>query len=471
MSFNIGELFIKLGIKGDTKELDTTAKKLEKVKKIQEKSNESQKKQYNETKKANEATVKSVKALTNTVKGLSGGIKGVAGALEGAGGVVGAVGAVVGAVTVAYMAIDKMITSLSQANQQMISFQRQTGISFASLNKYASANAAVNFNSSIEGTAQSMQRLANNLWDIQMGRGDISPYQELAFVGGKSFNPYGKSVEEVIESVREAIKGVDDIQATNIITRMGFSPDDLLMLRMSREEFEQINNLFLDPKSREALNKYSLAFNKAKISMNTSFQKLQIQLLKEYGKSILDIVNLIDKLTVAYTNFRQWLSGDNALGNLLKLQFAPLRTLYLLIDDIATYFAGGNSVLGETLNGIAQFAKGVGEALENSKLGAFFKAIEEGISKLASLKLPSWLVSFFDFMGKYMPFSGVGMVSNALGLGVAPTNPNNVSYGGNNMNTTNYFSIATEQPMGTVINDIMNEYSPTQILFANGYRT
>ena len=99
----------------------------------------------------------------------------------------------------------------------------------------------VNYNSTPEQVANTMQTLAQNLYDIRMGRGDISPYQELSFVGGKSFNPLGMTVEQLIESVREAIKGVNDVQATNIITRMGFSPDDLLMLRMSREEFEKIN--------------------------------------------------------------------------------------------------------------------------------------------------------------------------------------------------------------------------------------
>ena len=152
--------------------------------------------------------------------------------------------AVIGAVTGVVVALDRMAMSMAKNNQEMINFQRQTGLSFSTLNKYASASASVNVNSTEQQVAQSLQRVQNNLREISLSRGDISPFQELALIGGKPINVWGKSVEQVIEEVREAIKGVDDVSATNIITRMGFSPDDLLMLRMTKKEFDEISSSY-----------------------------------------------------------------------------------------------------------------------------------------------------------------------------------------------------------------------------------
>ena len=275
MSLKVGELFIQLGVKGDTKEIDKTIKQMEQAQKRSKdliKYRQDLTKATNESEKAlvkknfaDKIQLENLKKQSESIKKQNANWVGLAKGVLG----------FVAAASIAYKTMDRLISSFASANQQMITFQRTTGISLSSLNKYASANAAVNMNSSIEGTAQSMQRVAQNLWDIQMGRGDISPYQELAYVGGKAFNPYGMSVEQVIESVREAIKNVDDLQATNIIQRMGFAPDDLLMLRMSREEFEKINDLFLSPEQREAMYKNGLELKKIQLEFQKINQSLK----------------------------------------------------------------------------------------------------------------------------------------------------------------------------------------------------
>ena len=89
------------------------------------------------------------------------------------------------------------------------------------MQKYAQANVAVNPLASIEGTAGSLSNLANNLWDIRMGRGDVSAFQELSYFSGQQVEPFG-SPEKVIEQVRSALRSIpNDVQATNLIQRMG----------------------------------------------------------------------------------------------------------------------------------------------------------------------------------------------------------------------------------------------------------
>lgn len=484
---NLGELFINIVTKGDTKKLDEAKQKLEQAQKTSEKNSEKNIKQNKKEAKANNETAKSIQGISNAIKAMSGGLKGTGGAISSlgamggaAGGAVVAVGALVTAITMTYAAIDRMVNSLAQANQQMITFQRTSGISLSSLNKYASANAAVNFNSSIEGTAQSMQRVANNLWDIQMGRGDISPFQELAFVGGKAFNPYGMSVEEVIENVREAIKGVDDLQATNIIQRMGFAPDDLMMLRMSREEFEKISDSFLSPQQREAMNQYALELKQIQLAFQKTNQSLTIDLAKPFlvitriiQKKWEEIYKTTIKPLVAAFKFvynsikgivqfsQDWIRAMANAFTILKPILAIFRAIYLIFEDIATYYAGGDSVFGDFINGIAEWADNFENMFENSKIAEFFQNLKDGIISLTTIKIPKWLSDFFSMIGN-------NALQTARGMGFGgnnpePVNTNQLSYATSNTNTNNSFTINTNQPTDMVATNLINTFTPTQV--------
>lgn len=474
----LADFFINIGVKGDTaklKEIDKTIKSMEQATKRQKdilkyrkelakatstEAREQVKKNFADKIKL-ENLKKEQSALMANKNAFLGAAKGIA--------------AFVGSAVLAYNVIDRMAQSLARTNQQMISFQRTTGISLSSLNKYASANAAVNYNSSIEGTAQSMQRVAQNLWDIRMGRGDISPYQELAYVGGKAFNPMGMSVEQVIESVREAIKGVGDLQATNIITRMGFSPDDLLMLRMSREEFEKIEGLFLNREQREAMNQYALQMKKI---------QLQFDLLKD--KSLLKIMPLFIKISQwLYDTANLWGNVANgiirtvqaskelqttltALGIALGVFLAathPILTaitaLYLIIEDIAVYFMGGKSLTGE----LVKFIQHLGEQIANSEVGKFFKEMKEGIDSLTKINVPNWLIGLLT--GNWM---GMGaQLAYNVASDFTPNRSNNSNVTTNNDSNMD-ITIYTNQPIDSVLGSLRPAYADLGFSMGNSFR-
>ena len=470
---NLGELFIKLGVKGDTKELDKSIKQMEEAEKRSKELIKYRKELSKATSESEKALIKknfADKIQLENLKKESASIKqNQTNWLGLAKGVLG----FVAATTVAYKATERMITSLASANQQMITFQRTTGFSLSSLNKYASANAAVNMSSSIEGTAQSMQRVANNLWDIKMGRGDISPYQELAFVGGKSFNPMGMSVEQVIESVREAIKGVDDLQATNIIQRMGFAPDDLMMLRMSRAEFEKINDLFLSPQQREELNKYGLEIKK----INLAFQKTTQTLLIEFAEPFIKASKVIERIwnaiyktiikpiTLGFKIIYQSIKGVVAFSqelirslakafSILKPILAIFRAIYLIFEDIATYFSGGDSVFGDMVEGLSNFADKIKDSFR--------------------FEPPEWANKIIDWIntrrnqnivqpnenGEFLSYPG------DKPLNMSPINTNQLSNNTNNINTNNQFTINSSQPVQTIATNLINTFTPTQVQYS-----
>lgn len=435
----LGDFFIQLGVKGDTKKLNETIRQLEEA----EKATRRQIKYQQDLAKAETEEQKALirknyyqnKALDLAKKekaGLDEHKHAMLGVAKG-------ITAFVAGIALAYNAVDRMVNSLASANAIMIAFQRQTGISFASLNKYASASAMVNYNSTPEQVANTMQTLAQNLYDIRMGRGDISPYQELSFVGGKSFNPLGLTVEQLIENVREAIKGVNDVQATNIITRMGFSPDDLLMLRMTREEFEKINDLFLNPKEREQMNAYSLQVKKMRLEFTLMKDRAILALMPlfikftkylrdfstlwlEAGKNILNVVNASKALGTA-------LKVLLGIGAVIFAAFHPLITLfsalYLIIEDIVGYFMGKESVTGFIVNGIQDIFNNI---------------------KIPEIKTPKFLKTITDKM------------FGTPEIDIAPGGNINNSSTNNNINQSNNITVHTNEA-GEYIIDTVNNMS------------
>lgn len=457
----LADFFIQLGVKGDTKELDKTIKQLEEAEKQssrlikyrkdlakatteQEKAlikkNFADKIGLENAKKQKGALVEQKNAIMGVVKGLS----------------AFAIGSVI-----AYKAVDRMVNSLAIANSRMIAFQRQTGISFASLNKYASASASVNFNATPEQMANTMQTLASNLYDIRMGRGDISPYQELAFVGGKPFNPMGMSVEQLIESVREAIKGVGDVQATNLITRMGFSPDDLLMLRMTREEFEKINDLFLSPREREQMNAYSLQIKKMRLEMQLMKDRALLAIMPAFVK----ITNVVKNFGTVWgkvlTDFTEFLNKSFSINDGLKLlavSFAviskavsPLtRTitmLYLILEDIAYWYAGKGSLFGDIFG-----QKGQSETEKGDDRSWFGKALI-GLPKLGyelKGKLNRGEITKEEAKNMALNYLGIGNNANIT----PPISQSNMTPVNTNNNVNQNFSIYTTETANVVQNSL-----------------
>lgn len=361
-----------------------------------------------------------------------------------------------------------MINATAKANQQMITLSRTSGVSLSTIGKYASASAAVNYNASPEATAQSLSRVSQNLYDIRMGRGDISPYQELSFFGGKSFNPYGMSVEQVIEQIRESIKGLNDIQATDIITRMGFSPDDLLMLRMSRQEFEKIQSMFLSSKQQEAMNKYALQLKQVHLQFNLLKDKAILAIMPHFiklTKHITDMAEMWGKVASNIVKFVQHSKGaQNAIkGIALALTglliathpiIAAFTALYLILEDIAVYFMDGKSVTGLAIEGFKNMMQSLQEGFDNSGIKQFFTSIGEGIKDLATIKIPGWLSDFFSMIGN-------NALTMGSGFGGAPVNTNNLDnrISSNNFNQDNSIIINTNQPVAETVGNKIADYT------------
>ena len=460
----LGDLFVQLGVTGDTKELDKTLKQLDKAEKQNTKVAKAEKALGRELTENEKKWLKNKNAIAEVGKGLSGFLKATAGIAT----------SVAGSV----IAFDRMANAMFKANQQLITFQRTSGISLNTLNKYASASSLVNYNASLQGTAQSLQNVANNLWDIQMGRGDISPYQELAFVGGKGINPFGKSLEQVIEEVRESIKTVDDLQATNIITRMGFAPEDLMMLRMTKEELQEIHNLFATPQEQEQINKYALQLKKIHLQFALVGQRLQLVIMPYFIKFMKNLAIISESLVKILKNTVAFKTALIGIGAILTTIFAMahpklalimgiLTALFLIIDDIWTYFLGGESYFGDFINFISDLLNNILDKLteiidkakelyglggtKNIELSQTNKAYDATMKSVEEFQNGNFWGSVWSSLQSGFYNTPTGQLLGNL----QPVPTQSTSIGDMNLQTNIYTSQPADKAMGDNINNML----------------
>lgn len=255
------------------------------------------------------------------------------------------------AVTAAVVVVDHMATSLLKNNQAFISFNQQTGLAIGNMQRIAKAGMLANMNITPETVMQSMQAVQSNLAQIRLGQGNIEPYQLLGI------SPVGKDANQVFDDLRNAIKGLDDMTATNIISQMGFNPEMITVLRMTNAELEDMNGLMLSPEQRQAIEQYGMGLRK--VNMELSLLKDQallaimpalIDFLKGF-KAIAQVTyDMMDGFTKLLDLIPQLKGALAALALGILAYFNPViaavTALYLLIEDLAVWKAGGKSAIG-----------------------------------------------------------------------------------------------------------------------------
>lgn len=317
MASPIDEIFIKLGFKTDDKDIDKTKKKVDDL-------------LDNTDKKSKKADI-SFNKIFKTVRRM----------------------AVAAGAT--YIAFDRLANSMLKSNQAYINFNRQTGLALANVNKIAGAGMLVDYNLNPENVMGSMQALESNLAQIRLGEGNIAPFQLLGI------SPVGKNAVQVIEDLRQAIKGIDDMTATNIIQQMGLSPEMLTILRMSREEMEQYsaiaNQYLLNPKQRHAMQQYAMGLRLVHMEFNYLKDTLILRFMPtfiELGKQINERIKNLEYIIEMFQNIQKEIPALKlaiaGLATFILAKFHPvllaITSLFLLLDDLAVWKMGGKSMTG-----------------------------------------------------------------------------------------------------------------------------
>ncbi len=268
-------------------------------------------------------------------------------------------------------------------------FTNQTGLSWKELQTWQIV--AQQANVSAESVTSSVTAIARGLADIRLGRGNIAPYQILGI--GTSQNAF-----QVLAQLRERIKGLEPALATNLIAQMGINPEMINVLRLSNDEFAKLSKTVAGMSGEQ-----EGSFLRAKEHL------VQFGLAAKYlGFDVVD--HLLFGLNLLWHTMMKIQGIMPALIVLvggLAIAFAPVTAavvaLLLVLDDLAVYFQGGNSVTGAAIAGI----KKLGEAIKND-LGGL-----SALGKIATLG--SLLVN------------PVGTVGGAVGSAISHVVNQNVS--------------------------------------------
>jgi len=265
--------------------------------------------------------------------------------------------------------------------QALENFNRATGLSINKLQEYQRVASLSGVGLEAEQVASQIQALQQNLTDLKFGGGNTQAFRLLGI------DVSGKDSFQVMNEMRDAIKGLSDAEATNIIGKAGFSPEMLKILRMSNAEFEKMGKgAFLSPKGRKDVMEMGKAM--AKISVIFKEWKDQIVALlagpvRNFLSMVGDMMDLITWGIGKVLEFRAaWIGLGVVLAGLL-IYISPLLAafalLYLVIEDLYVAFKGGDSLSGDAFKWLAETFDGIAEKFK--EMWAYIKDISVAIAE------------------------------------------------------------------------------------------
>lgn len=290
----LGELFIELGTKGNTKELEKTLKQLKEAEKktaAQIKLNKDLAKATSDEEKAlikkNYAQKQEIASTEKVInkskernKTILAGIKGFT--------------RLIGAISLAIGVMDRFANASAKTNQSILTLSQTSGVDVNTINKYASAARGLNYNVSRETVAQTFQSLSQKLFNMSIGEeeGIVKGLSLLQSFGGKGFNPIGKSPEQVLEDLRAGITSLTDFQAGQVLSQFGIGPELLPMLRMSSQEFAGVKNRFLSEAQMREEQRRSLELQEKRDELGKTFEGVILDiypLLNQIASSMVEL--------------------------------------------------------------------------------------------------------------------------------------------------------------------------------------
>lgn len=397
---SLGELFVELGVVGDVKPLEKALGTMkEAVKQIDKEiaankrllrykndlakaTSESEKKIIKENfvkEIQKEKTLNEINSTQKVIKGK----KELAGKISS---LVTGIGVFVGALAGAAFALNRLTNELVQSNQAMLNLTRTTDIAQSTFQKWGGIGKLLG----VEDADQQLAGLNERLFDLMLTGQGARGFQ-LAGV-----NPIGQDANGVLEQLRARISGMNDTAASYLLQQMGLDPKMLHLLRMSRAEFEALGQTIqkyqLTPEQSHQIQQMNMQLQIAGLKLKYLKDKAILAIMPYWVKFVeslasvteflikvatwvnknikvwLMLFGVIAKGQVTFTKFGNFFRGllqvfntliaripifgaaVTRLGSIFARAFLPLTAAYLVLDDLATYFEGGDSLTGRVIN-------------------------------------------------------------------------------------------------------------------------
>lgn len=340
--------------------------------------------------------------------------------------------------------IEQALNSMARFNQAFIDFTRQTSVAMETLNKYTSVGQATNYNFNASTAIQTIEQLQQKLVDLQITGSGARPFQLLGI------NPIGKDATQLIEEVREKIKDLNNEQATYMLNQLGISAEMLPMLRMSKQEFEEISDIWgrfqFNEEQRKLIFEYGIQLKK----INTQFKflldgialKLTPFLLKNKSalvyitKLAYNIYNIVEKIVSS------------------TLKFAPIK---LVVDLLAQVFKDIKFVIDE-VEDFFMWLTGTGKTFMGENFGEFADIMQDLLNKS-----PKWVQDLVKAVNKLEEYQNSPEYGKNLVRAVSPVSQiidmadkTNKSLTGDVIQTNNIYvtNDETGQKIGSKVKDM-----------------
>lgn len=395
MANNFGDLFVELGTVGNSKDLEKFVAKVKEGVIAIERQMELQEQAGKKSKKSNEEEV-----------------KGVAG-------VVSKLGTLITTLSLVGVAWNKMTDELVRTNQEMLNLTRTSDIALSTFQKYDTLGKMFG----VSGLAGQLESLNQRIFELQLTGQGARGFQ-LAGI-----NPVGMNTEDFIAKLRDRVAGLNDTTASYMLQQMGLNPKMLVFLRKDYEDLWQtVKRYQLTEKQRKEIEKLNvqlqisrikmqyikdrvvMAFMPALVKISESiasivgmFAKLGNLLTKNNGLGLRATLLTVTALSLKFKTFGNFikdigkgLSGMiskipivgklfGSLGKFVSKALFPLLALWYILDDLAVFFEGGDSLIGDVLNWSKEKGSQIGEAFSKMFGGDVFGGLGELANTLVDI--------------------------------------------------------------------------------------
>ena len=232
---------------------------------------------------------------------------------------------------------------------------------------------AAQFNVTQDELASTLKNIQQISTDVRLGKGMPSAFTLLGI------DPNQDPVQ-IISKVQQAIKTLDAPTALNIARELGIDDKMFYMLKMTSKNMENLNKQYrITAQERSNLVKLNAEWQKFWFllkQITTKFQASTAALQADFIKRFLEMANRIADMVSGFQKAVQASTALKtaviALGLVLTAIFAPwlliLGAVFLVLEDIWTFFEGGESITGELVKW-AQSSDNFKESLKAIKAG------------------------------------------------------------------------------------------------------
>lgn len=282
-------------------------------------------------------------------------------------------------------ALNDMTAAARQHAVAMDIYEKTTGKSADQLQKLSFQ--AAQFNVTQDELAATLKNIQQITTNVRLGRGMPSAFTLFGI------DPNQDPVA-ILSQLQHAIKTLDSATALNIAQELGIDDKTFYMLKMTGKGMETLNKQYrVTAAERSNLVKLNMEWQKFWFllkQITTKFQAATAKLQTDFIHRFLEMANRIADMASAFLKATEASAALKvavvALGVALTAVFAPwlliLGAVFLVLEDIYTYFEGGDSITG----GIVDAVKESYELLKNFEwFNTLLETIKGSLKKIKEL--------------------------------------------------------------------------------------